>query len=371
FVNDPKNDELIHWSEGGDSFVVLDEDEFAKNLIPELFMHNNYSSFVRQLNMYGFHKRVDPSDNSMKASERKNKSPSEYYNPHFKRGHPNLLRLIKRKEQRKRNNPALHGVLIHAHHHHEQYYAASQEHVVPQIPAFAQHLETHPSSSNSTGVETSGCEPSKDPTSTYADLRRNSNTPVSTGKTNLYTLDTDAQTKEMKRRLMRNPVSHYPALEDKGKEKHIERHIRQMIEMKHSRTADPPPASPASLEVVLPLSTAPVLSDLAASAHGPSTCQATAPRSEFPSSPQRGSRHLQAEQLLCNALNLHRYPSNLASLRALKKARNLEFRPLRSNKLPYLGNNYKLEAAVAYTVGDPVQAPCAKCTASHGPFPDC
>jgi len=30
----------------------------------------------------------------MKASERKNKSPSEYYNPYFKRGHPNLLWLI-------------------------------------------------------------------------------------------------------------------------------------------------------------------------------------------------------------------------------------------------------------------------------------
>lgn len=73
---------------------MLDEDEFAKTLIPELFKHNNYASFVRQLNMYGFHKRVGLSDNSMKASERKNKTPSEYYNPYFKRGHPNLLWLI-------------------------------------------------------------------------------------------------------------------------------------------------------------------------------------------------------------------------------------------------------------------------------------
>ena len=44
--------------------------------------------------MYGFHKKVGLSDNSMRASERKNKNPSEYSNPYFKRGRPNLLWLI-------------------------------------------------------------------------------------------------------------------------------------------------------------------------------------------------------------------------------------------------------------------------------------
>ena len=46
--------------------------------------------------MYGFHKKVGLSDNSMRASERKNKSPSEYYNPYFKQGKPNLLWLIQK-----------------------------------------------------------------------------------------------------------------------------------------------------------------------------------------------------------------------------------------------------------------------------------
>ena len=46
--------------------------------------------------MYGFHKKVGLSDNSMRASEKKNKSPSEYYNPYFKRGRPNLLWLIQK-----------------------------------------------------------------------------------------------------------------------------------------------------------------------------------------------------------------------------------------------------------------------------------
>jgi heat shock transcription factor, other eukaryote len=93
-LDDGKNTNLIRWSDDGNSFVVEDEDEFAKKLIPELFKHNNYASFVRQLNMYGFHKKVGLSDNSMRASEKKAKSPSEYSNPYFRRGHPDLLWLI-------------------------------------------------------------------------------------------------------------------------------------------------------------------------------------------------------------------------------------------------------------------------------------
>jgi heat shock transcription factor len=96
FLDESKNTDLIRWSDDGNSFIVLDEDEFARTLIPELFKHNNYASFVRQLNMYGFHKKVGLSDNSMRASERKNKSPSEYANPYFKRGHPDLLWLIQK-----------------------------------------------------------------------------------------------------------------------------------------------------------------------------------------------------------------------------------------------------------------------------------
>jgi heat shock transcription factor len=96
FLDDNTNTELIRWSDDGTSFVVLDEDEFAKTLIPELFKHNNYASFVRQLNMYGFHKKVGLSDNSMKASENKRKTPSEYYNKYFRRGRPELLWLIQK-----------------------------------------------------------------------------------------------------------------------------------------------------------------------------------------------------------------------------------------------------------------------------------
>lgn len=96
FLDNNKNENLIRWSDDGNSFIVLDEDEFARTLIPELFKHNNYASFVRQLNMYGFHKKVGLSDNSMKASETKAKAPSEYFNKYFKRGRPELLWLIQK-----------------------------------------------------------------------------------------------------------------------------------------------------------------------------------------------------------------------------------------------------------------------------------
>ena len=102
FLDESKNTELIRWSDDGRSFIVVDEDEFAKTLIPELFKHNNYTSFVRQLNMYGFHKKVGLSDNSMKASENKRKTPSEYWNRYFRRGRPELLWLI----QKPKNPPS-------------------------------------------------------------------------------------------------------------------------------------------------------------------------------------------------------------------------------------------------------------------------
>jgi heat shock transcription factor len=100
FVNDSKTDDLIRWSASGNSFMVLDEEEFSKKLIPDLFKHNNYASFVRQLNMYGFHKVVGLADGSLKTSEQRSKPPSEYENPYFKRGHPDLMWLIQKPKSK-------------------------------------------------------------------------------------------------------------------------------------------------------------------------------------------------------------------------------------------------------------------------------
>jgi len=47
---------IAAWSAKGDSFLIKDPDRFAQMVIPQYFSHNNFSSFVRQLNFYGFRK---------------------------------------------------------------------------------------------------------------------------------------------------------------------------------------------------------------------------------------------------------------------------------------------------------------------------
>jgi len=96
FLNEDRNSDLIRWTEEGTAFTVLDEDEFARTLIPELFKHNNYASFVRQLNMYGFHKKVGLNANSMKAAEKKTKDPNVYSHEFFRQGREDLLPLIQK-----------------------------------------------------------------------------------------------------------------------------------------------------------------------------------------------------------------------------------------------------------------------------------
>ncbi|KAI1543717.1 HSF1 Heat shock transcription factor [Pyrenophora tritici-repentis] len=95
-LEDQSIQHLISWASTNESFVMSPSSEFSK-VLSSYFKHTNISSFVRQLNMYGFHK---VSDVFHTGSPDTPLWEFKHGNGNFKRGDLVGLREIKRRASR-------------------------------------------------------------------------------------------------------------------------------------------------------------------------------------------------------------------------------------------------------------------------------
>jgi len=90
-LEDENNKNIIHWGEDGQYFIIENMYDFIEKILPKYYNHNNYASFVRQLNKYNFHK--------IKTSINEN----AFQNNQFIKGKKDLISNILRKKKRKRD----------------------------------------------------------------------------------------------------------------------------------------------------------------------------------------------------------------------------------------------------------------------------
>jgi hypothetical protein len=83
---------ICGWTDDGRSIIVHDQEEFRRRILPNYFKHEKFPSFVRQLNMYGFHKA---------SGSGGNKSENVFHHEDFVRDRPDLLSRIKRMANKK------------------------------------------------------------------------------------------------------------------------------------------------------------------------------------------------------------------------------------------------------------------------------
>ncbi|KAL3421000.1 HSF-type DNA-binding protein [Phlyctema vagabunda] len=122
-LEDQSIQHLISWSTSAESFVMSPSNDFSK-VLSQYFKHTNISSFVRQLNMYGFHKVSDVFHTGAPDSPL---WEFKHGNGSFKRGDLVGLREIKRRASR------------HALVHRDSYSAPKPPPSQPGTPAEPMH----------------------------------------------------------------------------------------------------------------------------------------------------------------------------------------------------------------------------------------
>ena len=99
--------DIIQWGENGKFFVVKNVHDFAEKILPKYYKHNNYSSFIRQLNMYDFHKKKSGQNEHI------------FHHQYFIKDQKDLMKSIKRKSKKEKDKdifPFLNNKLIHSKH---------------------------------------------------------------------------------------------------------------------------------------------------------------------------------------------------------------------------------------------------------------
>lgn len=87
-----ENQNLIHWHDSGTSFIIQNIKLLERDLLPNLFKHNKFTSLQRQLHAYSFSK-VSYNENCC-----------SFRHPYFKKGKFYDLQKIKRKRARDYDN---------------------------------------------------------------------------------------------------------------------------------------------------------------------------------------------------------------------------------------------------------------------------
>lgn len=91
---DPK---ICCWSDDGLTFIVKNTHLFETTIIPQFFKHNKFSSFVRQLNFYGF--RKVKFSNTLRIDHKLEAETAKFWrfrHDKFRKGRKDLLTEIKR-----------------------------------------------------------------------------------------------------------------------------------------------------------------------------------------------------------------------------------------------------------------------------------